>query len=223
MLGVGVAVLHRVGHPELQGVEGAELPGGMRADGQLQALQQQVDLPGLGRKAVDQPVGQGRRRLDVRMGHHVHHVVVMVVPDGREHRQRELRHIDRQVVVVEADQVHGTAAATQQQHHVEISCARRDVVERRDDARRSRVALHQGGEQPHLEAEAILVFRQMPLEVAPARRRLAGNHGQPPRQRRKRKLAVHLEHPLLLQPGDGALAGQLEFAHGERGVDVVDH
>ena len=62
----------------------------------------------------------------------------------------------------------------------------------------------------------------MPAEIAEAGGRGARDDGQAARQRRQRQLRVHLEHPLFLQPGDGPLAGQLQFADGKGRIDVVD-
>ena len=157
------------------------------------------------------------------MGDHVDDVIIMVVPDGRQYRQGELGHVDRQVIIVETNQVHRAAATPQDEHGIESIFFSRHSIERRDDARRSGVALHQRREEPQIETEAVFIAGELALEIAPTRRRLTGDDGQAPGQQRELELGVHAEHPFCLQPGDGPLAGQFQIAHREGRVDVVDH
>ena len=105
------------------------------------------------------------------VGHLVHDVIIVVVADAREDRQRELGDVDRQVVVVVADQVHGPTAAAQDQDGVESIGLGRHRIEGRDDAGRGLRPLHDGLEKPRPETEAVLVAFQMTHEVAVAGRR----------------------------------------------------
>ena len=184
-------------------------------------LQGRVVEPAFGlRHPFDKPSGYGRRGFERRVGHHVGHAGVLVVPDARHHRQRELRHVGAEPVGVETVEVAGRAAAADEDHGVEFVHPLRDGAQRRDDRLLGRRALHEGVEERHLET--VGAFGQLLAEIL-----IAGGVGA--RYDRHalhhdghRCFAVHVPDALFLKLGDGHLPLPLHVAQRVGGVDVGD-
>lgn len=221
--GVGVPVEHGVYQSDFECFKSTELRCGVGADGQMEPLDEGIEPPGLAREAVEEPVCEGGGRLDVGVCHHVHYVEIVVMADGRQDGERELRHVDREFIVVETDQIHSSATAAKDQDGVEGICFCGYLIEGADDTFRSRIALHHSRKQLQPEAETIFVPLELTPEIAPASSRRARDDGQAPREKRKRQLCVHIEHTFRFEPGDGALPRQFQFADGKGRVYVVDY
>ena len=165
----------------------------------------------------DQPSGHRRRGLERRVGHHVGHAGVLVVPDARHHRQRELRHVGAEAVGVEAVEVAPRPASADQHHGVEFFRPGRDVAQGFDDGFLGRFALHEGVEQGQLET--VGASGQLLAEVLIAGGVGARHDGHALHDGRHRRLAVHVPDALLLQLRDGLLPLPLHVAQR---VNVID-
>ena len=154
------------------------------------------------------------------MGHHVGHAGVLVVPDARHHRQRELRHVGAEAVGVEAVEVAARPASADQHHGVEFFRPGRDVAQGFDDGFLGRFALHEGVEQGQLET--VGASGQLLAEVLIAGGVGARHDGHALHDGRHRRLAVHVPDALLLQLRDDLLPLPLHVAQRVGGVDVGD-
>ena len=105
------------------------------------------------------------------MGHEVDHRVVAFVADAGDDGQGELCAVGGQGVGVEAAEVGRGATAADDDDDVEGLADGIDAIQRGDDARLRSLALHEGGVEPDVEREAILVAEQLVGEVLVARGR----------------------------------------------------
>ena len=116
------------------------------------------------------------------MGHHVCHMVIVVVADCRQDRKRKLRHVDGQIVIVETNHVHRSPAAPENQHGVEVTGLFRDGIQGGYDAPWSLITLHHGLEKLSHELETVFVILKVMHEIAVTGSRRAGDHRQAARK-----------------------------------------
>ena len=188
----------------------------------IESVAQVVDICQLSRHAIDEERGHGCRRLEARMGHDVDHRVVAFVADAGDDGQGELCAVGGQGVGVEAAEVGRGATAADDDDDVEGLADGIDAIQRGDDARLRSLALHEGGVEPDVEREAILVAEQLVGEVLVARGRGGRDDGDALWPCWERQGAVEVEDTVGLQLPDDLLAPSHQVAHRERGVDVVD-
>lgn len=162
------------------------------------------------RHALHEPAGHGRRGLECRVGHQVRHARVLVVPDARDDRQRELCDVGAEAVGVEAVEVAARSAAADQHHGVELPEAFGHGAERPDDRLFGCGPLHEGVEQR--EVKAVGALPELLAEVLVTGGIGARDDGHALYDGGHGLLAVHIPDTVALQLGDGHLPLPLHVA-----------
>ena len=122
---------------------------------------------------VDEEGGSGGWGLDARVGYGIEHRLVALMADAHDDGQRHLCYGGCKGVAVEIGQVAGGTAATDDDDAVPSVGLGGDGCERCQHALFDVGSLHDGGEETHLEVEAVVVVSQLVAEVA-----IAGSTGR---------------------------------------------
>ena len=144
---------------------------------------------------------------------HIHYMIVSLVTDSREHRQRAFCNLFPEVIVIIAEQVGLGSSAAQNQYEVKIPGAADKVYAGADRVRTS-VSLHQGLEQREIIPETVLVASQMLYEVSVSGGISGRYHSYPRREEGKPDRFLEIDKTGFRKTPDGLLLLQLPLAYG---------
>ena len=119
-------------------------------------------------QVINEEGGSSGGRFYTRVTDHVEDAFVAVVADAGDDGQRKLRHVLGQSQRVKAAEVGGAAAATDNDHDIEVAAAVVDGVKGADDTGFHLFALHDGGEELDGEVHTVGVVFQLADKVSVA-------------------------------------------------------
>ena len=138
-------------------------------------------------------------------------MIVLVVSDSRQHRQRILRNRRSQIIVIEAGQVQFGSATAHDKHCIILLARIQNSIHGHYDRPWTIRALHQSREKISSQRESIRIFCNMAHEIAVTSSIFCRNHCQFIRKCWQSKLLLQIHDSLLRQTLDSLLL--LQFLH----------
>ena len=145
------------------------------------------------------------------------------MPYADNNRQRKLRHIGSQLIIVESIKLRSSPAATDNHHTVEQTGIRVYPAQRRNYGHSSSRPLHSGRKKARIEFQSCLIAMQLVHKIAVPGSRTGRNHGYALRHRRHRQFLIKINDSLALQTVDYLHTLPCHIAESVYRIDVGYH